>query len=106
MSKKPPTPALFVRYTQHGLDVTEYPRDPDVWPPFRSPLFVVTEDPRSGVRTVECEAIPVPHYPALRRAVAFGLSEAERDAIHFYLGNEQRQQMLPCDEDDAQPSLF
>lgn len=117
MSKPKSDPV--VRYTQHGLDVTDYPRDPELWPPFRSPLFEVTEGP--GVRTTECIALPVPHYPALRRALAFGLSPAERDAIHEFLGNEQRQleresrleieeesrmQMLPCDEDDAQASLF
>ena len=123
MSKRPPTPAPVVRYTQHGLDVTDYPRDPELWPPFRSPLFEVTEGP-GGVRTIECIALPVPHGPALRRALAIGLSEAERDAIHEFLGNEARQLdrtirrdaeiesgayldgMTVSDEDDAQPSLF
>lgn len=119
--KKPPAP--IVRYTQHGIDVTDYDRDPELWPPFRSPLFEVAEGP-GGVRMTECIAIPVPHGPALRRALAFGLSEAERDAIHEFLGNEQRQLertirrdaeiesgayldgMVPCGEDDPQPSLF
>jgi hypothetical protein len=120
VSKKtaPPIVTLY----QHGIDVTGYPRDPDSWPPFRSPLFEVTEEP-GGVRT-ECIALPVPHGPALRRALAFGLSEAERAAIHEFLGNEQRQLertirrdseiesgayldgMTVSDEDDAQASLF
>ena len=121
MSKKTAPPPPIVTLYQHGIDVTHYDRDPDLWPPFRSPLFEVTEDPRSGVRVTSCVAIPVPHGPALRRALAFGLSPAERDAIHEFLGNEARQleresrseieeesrmQMLPCDEDDAQASLF
>ena len=87
-------------------------------------LFEVTEDPRSGVRVTSCVAIPVPHYPALRRALAFGLNEAERDAVHEFLGNEARalnrtirrdaeiesgaylDGMTVSDEDDAQASLF
>ena len=83
MSKSKPAPPIVTLY-QHGIDVTAYPRDPDAWPPFRSPLFEVTEG-ADGVRTTECIALPVPHYPALRRALAFGLSEAERDAIHEFL---------------------
>lgn len=84
MSKRPPIPAPIVRYIQHGIDVTHYDRDPELWPPFKSPLFEVTER-ADGVRTTECIALPVPHGPALRRALAFGLSPAERDAIHEFL---------------------
>lgn len=123
MSKKTAQP-IRILYTQHGIDVTAYPRDPDSWPPFRSPLFEVAEGMSGmapGERWTSCIAIPEPRRATLRRAVAFGLSEAERDAIHEFLGNEQRQleregrseieeesrmQMLSCDEDDAQPSLF
>jgi len=84
VSKKAAPPNITTLY-QHGINVSGYPRDPDCWPPFRAPLFEVTEDPRSGVRFTSCIAIPAPHYPALRRAVAFGLSEAEREAIHAFL---------------------
>ncbi len=96
MSKRPPIPAPIVRYTQHGIDVTDYPRDPELWPPFRSPLFEVTET--AGVRTTECIALPVPHGPALRRALAFGLSEAERDAIHAFLrGTDSEKRPTPLE---------
>lgn len=107
MSKRPPIPAPIVRYIQHGIDVTHYDRDPELWPPFRSPLFEVTER-ADGVRTTECIALPVPHGLALRRALAFGLSEAERDAIHEFLGaklDADRERSFYV-SDDAQPSLF
>lgn len=73
-------------------------------PPFKAPLF---EEHEGRVRCLSIPRKPtLGAYPALRRAVAFGLTPPEKQAIHVLLGSERAKLEREAEREVAEEAII